>query len=680
VHVFVDLGDDHGGDGHYSGGDGGGITASAKMTDGGGENDGSIHIDVDDGDEDDYESLEKLRDEWDGLLKELETMSCGSGNSDEDFDVVDTAYRSDRDVDSICVAIDLTQRLSPHMRGDCNRDRTSSSSHTRVRKSVDERMRMRQTLNRLKSIHDKILGSQQRPRRHHSPSPLVMGRQLERLKAKVLRLQSMNADLNSQANSLQTTNQRLSLCLSDMKRTATDATVEAERAVLRYETLDKKCGLMDESYRRHVERSTLDKNLLQNEIIKLQAKYARLSEKSDLYDMREMDEIRAKYQKMSQEVHDLKSKNVRLSEECERKEREWEVRYRKEIDRSERLLRQVNRFSELVGSDTSKSSGGVGRAFACAGRSADDMTSANNVDSGHRVRNKPSGVNNRALAATSAANRRDVARKIGGRDIVKDSNPFGLAGKAVAPILEMYSSFASDANGHTTQKSSRTNANDSIDVAVGRAYTTTLSLSDGKACRGRKAMEALDKATSRKNANHLKGQLQLVSRISGQCRLSHDSVPHIEESQRDESSEDNLIECSNVARITSDARTNAKRAYSDEILLLMKTGLPHASNKRRHFNNFDSIKNLDDDDAAQSGRKSDSRGGKGPSIEPIRSDALDLATAASSSSSRKAILASYSPKRKGNIASYFKPPLAERSNPAHKPQMFVGNHLSTSLS
>ena len=104
-----------------------------------------------------------------------------------------------------------------------------------------------------------------------------------------------------------------------MKRTASDA---AGRDVLRYETLNKKYESMDISHRQHVDRSNLDRNKLQNEVIKLRTKYARLSTKSEIYDMIEMEEIRVKYQKISQEVHDLLSKNARLSEEIKRKERE----------------------------------------------------------------------------------------------------------------------------------------------------------------------------------------------------------------------------------------------------------------------------------------------------------------------------------------------------------------------
>jgi len=221
------------------------------------------------------------------------------------------------------------------------------------------------------------------------------------------------------------------------------------------------------------------------------------------------------------------------------------------------------------------------------------------------------------------------------------------------------------ASSHTAQKRGRTNANGSKYVAVGRAYTTTTSsLRDGKACRGWKAMDALDKATARKNAFQLKGQLLPVSRISSHCRLSHDSVLHTEEPHQNES-DDGLNDCSDDARITSEARTNAKRAHSDEIQLMMKTCLPHASIKRRHTSNSDTIKNFDDNDGVQRGQKS----------------AFDLATAAPSSLSRKTTQASFSPRRNGrNTASYFKPPLAERSYPAYKPHLFFGNDLSTSLS
>jgi hypothetical protein len=674
--VFVDLGDDRG-DGRYYGGNGGDRAASVTMTGGGGDDNGLIQIDVDDGDgdEDEIDSLEKHGDEWNELLKELETMICGSENSDEGIVVVGSTGSSDRDVASICVAIDLTQRLSPPVRGDLNRDRTSATLfHTRVKNSADERMRIKQILNELKRINGEILGSQQRPRQHHLPSPLATGRQLERLKAKVLRLQSINADLNSQANSLQASNERLSLTLDDMKRTATDATVEAERAVMRYETLDKKYALMDESYRRHDERSTLDKNLLQNEIIKLQAKYARLSDRSDLHDMREMDEIRAKYRKMSQEVHDLKSKNVRLSEECERKEREWEVRYRKETERCEGLVRQVKRFSELIGSDIGKSSGGEGRAFSPEMRRAGEDAKITSV---LRVGSKLDRVNNRKLAATSAAIRRDAKSQLGSRDSAKKSNKYGLTGgKSVATILQLNSSFAWDINCHTSRKSSTTSDYGSINVAVERANMTAASLSNGKANRGKRATEALDKATSRKNQIYLNGEHKLPSNLySSQCRLS---VPHNEESRRYDS-DDNSKECCDDVMKALEARDKVKRPY-DDIQLMMRTSFPHASKKRRHFKNLDSIDNLEDDDAEKSGRESDCRERSEPSIRPIRNDDLDLASAASSSSSRKTILASYSPRYKGNIASYFKPPLAERSYPAYKPHIFFGNDLSTSLS
>ena len=166
-----------------------------------------------------------------------------------------------------------------------------------------------------------------------------------------------------------------------MKRTASDA---AGHDVLRYETLNKKYESMDISHRQHVDRSNLDRNKLQNEVTKLRTKYARLSTKSEIYDMIEMEEIRVKYQKISQEVHDLLSKNARLSEEIKRKEREWEVRYQKETKRCEGLVGQVKWLSEQVSvtphyySDNSSERLHV---FGPAGRGTDD-------DWGHRTGSK----------------------------------------------------------------------------------------------------------------------------------------------------------------------------------------------------------------------------------------------------------------------------------------------------
>jgi hypothetical protein len=168
LHVFVNLGDDD--DCQDSGGAGGHTSVLANMTDTGGEHCGLIHINVNDRDEDDYAWLEKLRDEWDGLLKELEMTICGSESSEEGTDIVDTPDHSGRNVASICVAIE-PKCLSPVMHDDLNRDRRSSaSSHTPLRKSGDERMNMKQILNRLQCIQEEILGSLQWPRRQNSPS------------------------------------------------------------------------------------------------------------------------------------------------------------------------------------------------------------------------------------------------------------------------------------------------------------------------------------------------------------------------------------------------------------------------------------------------------------------------------------------------------------------------------
>ena len=84
-----------------------------------------------------------------------------------------------------------------------------------------------------------------------------------------------------------------------MKRTALDATVETGRTFLQYQTLNMNYKSMDTLYHQHVDRSNFNRNKLQ-QITKLWAKCVWLSTKSALYDMREMEEIRAKYQNMAQ--------------------------------------------------------------------------------------------------------------------------------------------------------------------------------------------------------------------------------------------------------------------------------------------------------------------------------------------------------------------------------------------
>jgi outer membrane murein-binding lipoprotein Lpp len=287
--------------------------------------------------------LKKLVDEWEKLWKELEKLS-GNENADEDVGDVDgnLTARSIRDVASICVPIDLTQRTSP-MCGvvDWIRSSFAPSHAAQIQKTEEERMRIQHILNRLRRIHNRIFGRQQRPRPRCSPSQSAIGKQLVRLTFRVLRVQSINADLNLHAKSLQTSNERLSSTLDDMKRTASDATVEAGRAVLRYETLKKKYKSMDISHRQLVDRSNIDRMRLPSSGRSMQG-----CPSSPIYDMIEMEEICVKYHKMSQEVHELSSKNARLSEEINQKEREWEVRYQKETKRCEGLVGQVKCLSE----------------------------------------------------------------------------------------------------------------------------------------------------------------------------------------------------------------------------------------------------------------------------------------------------------------------------------------------
>ena len=75
-----------------------------------------------------------------------------------------------------------------------------------------------------------------------------------------------------------------------------------------------------------------------------------------------------------------------MSEESKRKEREWEVRYQKEMERCDGLVQQVKRLSGWADKDSGKSSG-EGRVCSPAGHRGGKEAGAN-FDGGLRVGSK----------------------------------------------------------------------------------------------------------------------------------------------------------------------------------------------------------------------------------------------------------------------------------------------------
>ena len=328
VPVFLDLGNDD--NDNITGGGGGAVCRIVGKSTG---DDGAV--DIDDGD------IEKLVNEWDGLWNELETLCCcgeqrGGSENDDDHDVVLRADRSDRDVANICVAIDLTQPSSPPQEKEQTKLSSSAISLQNQMQQIHQQSRIKSILHRLKVIHTKIMNSQQ-----SISSSTSNGRQIERLRSKVKSLLATNAELTSQTESLQTINDDTSNELDNMKRIVSGRTVELERKTQQYNKLSSQFNAMEGSYQKYMAQSSLQKKSLHEKIDKLQTEYAKLSNQAGLEDMQEMEVIRHKYTKMSQEVHDVKTKNSKLEKELRRKERDFELVYNKEKNECDKLRRQI---------------------------------------------------------------------------------------------------------------------------------------------------------------------------------------------------------------------------------------------------------------------------------------------------------------------------------------------------
>lgn len=313
--VFIDLGNN---DNNV----GGVCTAVAAGQSGDNE---AINVDEDD-------SMEELIDEWDNLWVELGKL-CGlaKDNGEQNEDRLES-HRSDQDVANICGAIDLTQPSPP-------REKISSTESLQLKldEYEEKQDRVNEILQRLKYIHSKVMSNQQCKSSSASPN----SRQIEKLRSKVKTLNVEVSTQSSQAKTLQTKNELLTVQLNVMKKTVSDRTVETERTKLQYETLQKTFNSMEGSYQKYMTKTSLEKKSLNEKISKLQTAYQKLSNQVGIEDMHEMEEIRHKYSRMTQQVHDMNAKYSKLQKDMSRKEREWESTHEREKKEKERLKEQA---------------------------------------------------------------------------------------------------------------------------------------------------------------------------------------------------------------------------------------------------------------------------------------------------------------------------------------------------
>ena len=269
------------------------------------------------------DKIEELTDEWDNLWKELEILHpqiiSNSDNENNNNDVDQWDNGGQREVAAICANfIDLindddendsdeTQRTSSPSRM-IGEDRNTPSSILQD----DDKEKEQQThtiLRRLKQVHRDIM--QLYTTKQQSSLPMTT-QQTQKLRSKLISLQSSNADLSSQLQSFQNDIDSLNTKLETSQKTLTERTVETEREKRRAVKLSTDFKLMEESYEKHVAKSAIEKSALRSDISKLQDQVVKLERESGIQNLAEMEEIRRKYTKMSQDVHELRMENVKL--------------------------------------------------------------------------------------------------------------------------------------------------------------------------------------------------------------------------------------------------------------------------------------------------------------------------------------------------------------------------------
>jgi hypothetical protein len=286
------------------------------------------------------EKLDQLTNDWDKLWKELEAFHPGiiipdddensEQGSDDNHTMSSDWDHGQREVAAICANfMDLTQSSNHHD------DDDDSGSESQVPLSFREAKRDKQTdkkalqqkeqttntiLRRLKQIHREIMELQLEIQNQSSTSssgPNVTTRYTQKLRSKIIKLQSTNADLISQQQSHQSTVDGLTNDIETYKTKLTERTVETEREKRRAEKIASEFRLMEQSYEKHVSKSSIEIQALKSDIRRLQDQNTKLSSQSGLQDLKEMEEIRRKYSKMSQDVHSLRSENARLTKRLE---------------------------------------------------------------------------------------------------------------------------------------------------------------------------------------------------------------------------------------------------------------------------------------------------------------------------------------------------------------------------
>ena len=288
----------------------------------------------DNNDNNEDEKMDKLTNEWDALLKELEMLlNCKENEEEENYTnnnhfISRWDHNGQREVAAICANfIDPTQ--SPDDGDDFNKYQVPISSRKLSRKQCNKRTSSSQeeeeeekqealhqkelithTIRRFKQLHCEMMQLQLHTTRR-SPQ------QTQKLRSKIISLQSSKAELSSQLHSQQIEITNLTERLEVLRKVLTERSVETEREKRNADKIKVEFNLMQESYQKHVSKSTIETNTLKANIIRLQDHVTKLLSESRLQDLHEIEEIRINYGKMSQDVHSLRAENVKLMKRLE---------------------------------------------------------------------------------------------------------------------------------------------------------------------------------------------------------------------------------------------------------------------------------------------------------------------------------------------------------------------------
>ena len=319
------------------------------------------------------EKLDQLTNEWGELWKELEMLhpeiiTSDSINDDDDDEKNDDEEggNGQREVAAICANfIDLTQDYKHGSENDDNDDDDDDSasqvpipSRKMSRKQPKEKItsspqeqealqkkekRTHTILRRFKQLHREMIQLQLTITRQSSSSSTsssfttMSTQQTQKIRSKLIKLQSSNTNLTSQLQSHQSEVDTLHVRVDTLQMKLTERTVETEKEKRKAKTVTHEFNLMEQSYQKHVSKSSIEQNALKSDIRRLQDQVTKLSSESGLQDLQEMEEIRNKYSKMSQDVHLLRRENTRLTKRLEDERTVW----KREVGREKAKYKQM---------------------------------------------------------------------------------------------------------------------------------------------------------------------------------------------------------------------------------------------------------------------------------------------------------------------------------------------------